>query len=64
MMRLILVAVAPAAAVNPDEILDDPVLEARARYLEAVALRRVPEFAGRLEKLGSQVTEPQASTAR
>ncbi len=35
MMRLILVAVllvaAPAAAVNPDEILDDPVLEARAR---------------------------------
>ncbi len=37
MMRLFLVAVllvaAPTAAVNPDEILDDPVLEARARDL-------------------------------
>jgi len=30
---LILAFVAPAAAVNPDEVLDDPALEARARTL-------------------------------
>jgi len=29
-------AAAPAGAVNPDEMLDDPVLEARARDLSAV----------------------------
>ncbi|MGJ8570600.1 MAG: cytochrome c-type biogenesis protein [Hoeflea sp.] len=30
---LLLAFVAPAAAVNPDEVLDDPALEARARTL-------------------------------
>ena len=30
-----LFAAAPAAAVNPDEILDDPVLESRARDISA-----------------------------
>ena len=30
---LVLVLIGPAAAVNPDEVLDDPALEARARTL-------------------------------
>ncbi|MDF1607262.1 cytochrome c-type biogenesis protein CcmH [Hoeflea sp. YIM 152468] len=32
-MLLMLAVVGPAAAVNPDEVLDDPALEARARSL-------------------------------
>jgi len=32
-LLLVLALVGPAAAVNPDEVLDDPVLEARARTL-------------------------------
>lgn len=32
-LMLILVAAMPAGAVNPDEVLDDPVLEERARAL-------------------------------
>ena len=32
-IALLLVLVGPAAAVNPDEVLDDPSLEARARQL-------------------------------
>ena len=32
-IALLLVLIGPAAAVNPDEVLDDPALEARARQL-------------------------------
>ena len=32
-MLLLLALIGPAAAVNPDEVLDDPALEARARAL-------------------------------
>jgi len=35
LLVLILMALAPARAVTPDEVLDDPVLEARARALSA-----------------------------
>jgi cytochrome c-type biogenesis protein CcmH/NrfF len=40
---LTLLALPPALAVEPDEILSDPALEARAHALEGVALHGVPE---------------------
>jgi hypothetical protein len=41
---LTLLALPPALAVEPDEILSDPALEARAAHaLEGVALHGVPE---------------------
>lgn len=35
LLALLLIAAAPALAVQPDEVLDDPALEARARTLSA-----------------------------
>ena len=35
LLTMLLLAAFPALAVNPDEILDDPALEARARALSA-----------------------------
>ena len=35
LLAMLMLAAFPALAVNPDEILDDPALEARARALSA-----------------------------